>query len=404
MSELRKITCLGLSLPLMLAAACGTDSNSTPASDASAPAAEVEHRHGFVSLVDGAVGVVDLQTMSVVHRVKETAHASHMLHALPETRELVMGDWDTQEVIVVRFNEDYTSHEVVERVASPVQMHGFMTMGEGDRYILVTSRLELKAGVLFDSQQDDRSVARYDRETGAWSVLELDSPSYASVGPDGRLYVANVHHKSISIVDLGTFSLVETVRVGDEDWGVAGEAIGPKGLSFSPDGSTLVSADYEGLSLTVWDVTANGLQNKRVIPTEGAPKAAMFSPEGDELWVVIYGLTNDETRTGLRTQGGLESMGDWYHGPQPADEANNAYRTTKMVVLDARTFDEVSSIETPKAMIAPRFANDGSNLVYVTTSAGSVYSIDRTADTPKITGEALVGRVGLPVVCGNLAL
>ncbi len=400
MSKLRKVTCLGLGLPLMLAAACGTDSNKT----SEGPAPELEQRHGFVSLVDGAVGVVDLQTMSVVNKVKLTAHASHMLHALPETRELVMGDWDTNEVLVVRFSEDYTSHEVVERIASPVQMHGFMAMGEADRYILVTSRLELKAGVLFDSQQDDRSIARFDRETGDWQTLELDSPSYAAVGPDGRLYVANVHHKSISIVDLGTFSLVETVRVGDEDWGVAGEAIGPKGLSFSPDGTKLVSADYEGLSLTVWDVTASGLQNKRVIATEGAPKAAMFSPEGDELWVVIYGLTNDETRSSLRTQGGLESMGEWYHGPQPADEANNAYRTTKMVVLDAKTFDEVGSIETPKAMIAPRFANDGSNLVYVTTSAGSVYSIDRTADTPKITGEALVGRVGLPVVCGNLAL
>jgi len=398
MSKFRKLTCLALSLPLMLTAACGADANKT--SDNSAP--ELDQRYGFVSLVNGSVGVIDLQTMSVVDRVKETAHASHMLHAIPETQELVMGDWDTNEVIVVRFSEDYTSHEVVERVASPVQMHGFMTMGEDHRYILVTSRLELKAGLMFDVRHDDRSIARYDRDTAKWDVLELDSPSYAAVGPDGRFYVANVHHQSISVVDLDTFSLVNTVKVGDEDWGVDGQAIGPKSLSFSPDGSKLVSADYEGMSLTVWDVTAEGLTNRRVIPTEGAPKAANFSPDGSELWVVVYSLSNDESRESLRTQGGLESMGAWYHGPQPADEVNNAYRDTTLVVKDAKTLETVASMQTPKAVIAPRFSPDESNVVYLTTSAGSVYSIDRTS--LKITGEALVGQVGLPVVCGNLAL
>jgi DNA-binding beta-propeller fold protein YncE len=262
----------------------------------------------------------------------------------------------------------------------------------------------LKAGLASSGARDDRSIARYDRDTGDWRVLELDSPSHAVVGPDGRLYVTNVHHKTISIVDIASFSLLETVRVGDADWGVDGEAIGPDGLSFSPDGSSLVSADYEGLSLTAWDVTANGLENKRVIPMEGVVKAATFSPDGDELWVVIYGLTNDHTRESLRAEAKLESMGDWYHGPQPADERSNAYRTTRLVVLDAKTFDEVVSTETPKALIAPRFARDGSNFVYFTTSAGSVYSIDRASDELKITGEAEVGRVGLPIVCGNLAL
>ncbi len=195
---------------------------------------------------------------------------------------------------------------------------------------------------------------------------------------------------------------MNTVKVGDEDWGVDGQAIGPKSLSFSPDGSKLVSADYEGMSLTVWDVTAEGLSNKRVIPTEGAPKAANFSPDGSELWVVVYSLSNDESRESLRTQGGLESMGAWYHGPQPADEVNNAYRDTTLVVKDAKTLETVASMQTPKAVIAPRFSPDESNVVYLTTSAGSVYSIDRTS--LKITGEALVGQVGLPVVCGNLAL
>lgn len=392
---------LVLALPLALVAACGSEAVKTGEETSRA----IEHRYGYVSLVDGAVGVIDLQSMSVVHRIKETHHASHMLQALPATRELLMGDWDTNDVLVVRMSEDYTSHEVVERIHSPVQMHGLMTLGSDDRYILVTSRLELKAGVLFDSQQDDRSIARYDRETGRWAVLELASPSSATVGPDGRLYVGNVHHKTVSIVDLETFTEVGAVRVGEENWAVAGDAIGPKGVSFSPDGTKFVTADYEGMSVTVFDVTEGGLANKRVIPFDGAPKSALFSPDGAELWVVVYSLSNDETRASLLERGGLEPMGEWYQGPQPADEANNAYRDTRMFVLDGKTFDEVASFESERAMIAPRFSPSEPNTVYVTTSAGSVYSIDRTdLSDLKIVDEALVGRVGLPVVCGNLAL
>ena len=124
MSTLRK-TVSFLALGVLMAA-CGTDANRS----AEAPK-DLERQYGFVSLVDGAVGVVDLQTMSVVHKVKGlTHHASHMLQALPAERELIMGDWDSNEVLVLRFGEDYTSHEVVERIQAPVQMHGFMTRGD----------------------------------------------------------------------------------------------------------------------------------------------------------------------------------------------------------------------------------------------------------------------------------
>jgi len=397
-NAIRNFLAAVVALPLALAA-CGTET-ATDNSGVEGINLDLKHRYGFVSIVDGTMGVVDLETMAVVNRVNESSRASHMLHALPGQRDVFYGDWDTNDVLRVHFSEDMGSYEVAERIPSPVQMHGFMTYGEDDRYLIVLSRLELTGKVLFEVEHNDTAIARYDRETGEWDTLELGSPSFASFGPDGRLYVSNVHHKSISVVDLDTFTEVEQVAVGGDNWATGASSIGPKAVEFSPDGRTMVTADYEGMSLTLFDVTENGLENKRLIPMNGVPKSLVFTNDGAELWVVTYDLTSPKESIHANA-GTYQSMGDWYEGPQPANETANAYRNTTMHIFETDNMSEIGSFTTPKAMIAPKMSSADANLVYVTTSAGSIYAVDRTS--LKLMGEAVVGRVGLPVICGNLA-
>lgn len=362
--------------------------------------AKLQDRYGFVSIVDGTMGVIDLETMLVVNRVKESHRASHMLYSLPDSNEVIYGDWDTNDVLVLRFSDDMKSYEVAERAHSPVQMHGFFTLPPNDRYIVVTSRVELRTSKLPGATQDDESIAIFDRETKQWRTTQLQSPSHAELGPDGMLYVANVHHKNVSVVDPATLQEVQRVQVGPEQWVTGEESIGPKGIAFSPDGKTMVTADYEALTLSVFDMTANGVQNQRLIDVGGATKSVSFSVDGKELWVVTYDLNISREELAARA-GTLPTEGDWYEAPQPANEALNAFMKTTMHVYDTQTWEEIDSFTTQRGMISPRMTRENPDAVYVTTAAGSVYHIDRA--TKSILGEAVVGRVGLPVICGHMA-
>jgi hypothetical protein len=355
-------------------------------------------QYGYVSLVDGSMGVIDLNTMEVVSEIQESHRGTHMLHVIAETGEVIYGDWDHNQILILKFNEDMTSYEVTDRIDSPVQLHGFQTLPPNDRYIVVLSRLELTAGVLFDVEYDDSSMGIYDRDTGEWTLVPMESPAYGSLGPDGLFYVANVHHGNVAVIDPATFEQIDQIDVGPAVWPVE-DAIGPKGLAFAPGGEQMVTADYEGLTVSVFDVNDDGLTLDRMIEVDGAPKAAAYTKDGAELWVVSYDLNIPRDEAFATAQ---ESMGAWYDGPQPADETNNAFRSTTVYIYNTATWELVDSFQAPHAMISPRMSETDDNVVFITTSAGSVYSIDRASR--EILGEAVVGRVGLPVVCGHIAL
>jgi len=390
MSTYRKLlTGMILTVPIALFG-CGTDTPTPNYGNI-----DLEHRYGYVSLVDGQMGVVDLETMHVVNKVGLSAHASHMLFTIEGTSDVLYGDWDTNEIVRLHFEGDHSAPPTeVWRIHSPVQMHGFMMV---DKFLVVTSRLELTKAVQFEITEIDTSVAIYDTEASEWvSTIETGSPSYGAVGPDGRIYVTNVHHRSVSVIDPATWTVVETLAVGPDSWVTGEGSIGPKGITFSPDGRFMVTADYEGMSLTVFEFTDNGLGSKRVIPVDGVPKAATFTADNSELWVVTYDLNLDKSAIT-----DVDPMGAWYDGPQPAEEARNAERDTSVHIYDARSLEAIESFS-GLGLISPRMSPDDANLVYITTSKGSVQAIDRV--THRVVGEAQVGQVGLPVVCGNLTL
>ena len=411
MSNIRKILAgLALGLPLV---ACGTDGTETESPRGTGDTTlELAHRYGFVSLVDGTMGAVDLQTMSTADRVRESSRASHMLHVMEGTdqREVLYGDWDSNEAVTVRFNEDHTEHEVIERVKVPVQMHGFMGVPPQDEKFIVLPRLELQPGAMFEPDQDDDSLAMFNRTTQEWKLLDMQSPSYATWGLDGRLYVSESHHKSISVVDVEKWEVVQNVAVGEDTWVTKDFSIGPKTTNFSSDGRWLASADYEGLSVSVFQADLDAdepLTKRRVIPMPGAPKSVAFTRDGSEMWIVVFDLKGMTREEAYAQAGQLDSMGTWYDGPAPSNEVYNSYRRTGVHVWDTSSADpddwtEIIEFHTPRGLAQPTVSPEDPSVVYLTTSAGSVYKVDRYSF--RILGEAIVGRVGVPIVCGALAL
>ncbi|WP_420081216.1 YncE family protein [Streptomyces sp. JL4002] len=91
-----------------------------------------------------------------------------------------------------------------------------------------------------------------------------------AVRPDraapGRVYVANLHSDTVSVVDPRTGTVTDTVPVGDT----------PNGLAVAPDGSRVHVADFGSDTLSVIDTrTATTL---RTVPVGSGPTGVATTP------------------------------------------------------------------------------------------------------------------------------
>jgi len=81
-----------------------------------------------------------------------------------------------------------------------------------------------------------------------------------ALSPDGkRLYVANGRAGTVSLVDLGTDSVVASTKVGTRPWGIA----------LTPDGRKLYAANGPSNNVSVLD--AETMQVTKTIPAGELP-------------------------------------------------------------------------------------------------------------------------------------
>ena len=86
------------------------------------------------------------------------------------------------------------------------------------------------------------------------------------VSPDGRrIYVANGHANSVSVIDAASETLTATIPVGKRPWGIA----------ITPDGRRLY--------------TANGLSDDVSVIDTATLKVIATIPAGKGAWGVILG-------------------------------------------------------------------------------------------------------------------
>lgn len=329
---------------------------------------------GYFMLVDGTLAVVDLSTFEKVNRVKVSHNAVHQVAVMRDNRTVYTGDPDTGKLLKLTFSEDGTAVSQKEIGQSPVLLHAFFVSPDGAT-VAVTSRHELKStlGFAFANQADD-SILLIDTVTDTVSSpIKLQSPASAEFSPDGQtLYVANAHHQTLSVVDVASQKEIQRLPVADGAGEDVGQ-IGPDGLSVSPDGRYVATANLDLKTVTIFDTET--FAKPAVINGAMLPHDVRFTPDSKELWVV-----------------------DYARHPVPTDEVGNAQIATTVASYDLTTLQKSRDITpTVSAHRTTIFADRA----YVTTAVGGVIVYDRL--TGALAGEVVVGGLGTPVVCGMVA-
>ena len=336
---------------------------------------------GVVVLVDGTVGVVDMLHFDVVQQIKIGHSGVHQVAMLPGNRTFYTGNLDDNTIVKVTLSDDGKTNKQQVVTKSPINLH-LLTSSPDGKFVVITSRLELRdTMVLPSSGLPDDSIAILDTATDKIiKVLPLQSPAMAAFPTDGKqLFVNNVHDGSVSVIDTATWT--ETAR-----WNVAdaptkalynGEkVISPDGLDVSPDGKWLAAADYDLRTITVWEV--GNPANKRKIAYkdgEGLPHDVRFSPDGKELWAT-----------------------DYDRHPSPAQEVDNNNIKTHIRIFDTVTLAQLRAFQPARKVQRISLPQYNKDIAFLTTGVGSVLMIDRA--TGAMQGEALIGGLGRPVVCG----
>lgn len=358
-------------------AGCATqDTASAPSNQA---ASQASHRQlGFVVLVDGTLGVVDMLNFQKVNTVKVGNYGVHQAAVLPDNRTVYTGNRNDNTIVKLVFSEDGKSYTQKVLGKSPVNLHLFASSPDG-AFVVLTSRMELsdEEQVMFPhSGLPDDSIAIIDTKTDKIiKTIALQSPAMAAFPTDGkRLYINNVHHNSVSVIDTATWTEVSRWTVDDKA-AAAGHRVSPDGLDVSPDGKWVATADYDSASVTVWE-TANPANKRKITygAEQGLPHDVRFAPDSSEMWVT-----------------------DYNRHPVPADEVGNNQIATHIRVFKTDSLTETRKIASPRKVqriSLPQY----SKVAFLTTGIGGIVMLDR--ETGSMEGEVVIGGLGNPVVCG----
>jgi len=138
-------------------------------------------------------------------------------------------------------------------------------VGESRTHMLVVSA---DASRIFASDVNSDAISIFDRDPEAdasgWKQTRIavgKGPEGFDVSPDGReLWAANSHDGTISIIDLGSRKVVQTVEVGTKQ---------SNRLKFSPDGRLVLVSDLRSGDVVILDVQARK-EIKRIKVGSGA--------------------------------------------------------------------------------------------------------------------------------------
>ncbi len=143
-----------------------------------------------------------------------------------------------------------------------------------------TARFGLpSAHLAYVTNQWDNSISVIDISSNIVvdTIAVGDSPIGIAITPDDAfIYVVNQDSNSVSVVDTRTNSVVGTVNVG----------AGPRHLAFSPDGSLVYVVNEFDNSISVIDTATNKVAN--TISVGDTPMEIAISPDGSRAYVTNY--------------------------------------------------------------------------------------------------------------------
>ena len=109
----------------------------------------------------------------------------------------------------------------------------------------------------------------------AVAACALAAPAVDAAGP--KAYVGNFSDNTVSVVDLGSGSVVATIPV----------SAGPHGMTVSPDGKTVYISGDGASNLDVIDTATDRV--RRTIEIGKSPHGLAMTPDGKTLLAAIYG-------------------------------------------------------------------------------------------------------------------
>jgi DNA-binding beta-propeller fold protein YncE len=339
---------------------------------------------GFYMLVDSSLVVVDMFDAKQVNKIKVGHHPVHQVAVMPDNRTVYTGDGDDNTIVKFVFGDNGKTYTKKVVAKSPVHLHFLSTSPDG-KHVVITSREELNELMKLppNSGLPDDSIAILDTQTDTIvKTIVLQSPAMPAFATDGKfLYVNNVHHGSVSVIETKTWTEIQRVTLDASSMAKTASGrhnVAPDGLDVSPDGKWVVTADYEARSLTVFAVGADGkLGESRKVPypqSAGMPHDVRFAPDGKTFWVTDYDRL-----------------------PDPGDELANMKIVTHVRVFDVVTLAEQKMI-TPTRAVGRVSLPQYSKSAYLTTNVGGMIVIDRA--TGELQAEVVSGGPGVPVICG----
>jgi YVTN family beta-propeller protein len=106
------------------------------------------------------------------------------------------------------------------------------------------------------------------------SVVVGNSPYGVCVHPDGsKVYIANSGNKTISVINTATNTVTATITVGDT----------PSGIAISPDGSKVYVVNHASNTVNIINTTTNAVTD--TISVGSGPLGICVSPDGNLLYV-----------------------------------------------------------------------------------------------------------------------
>jgi YVTN family beta-propeller protein len=237
----------------------------------------------------------------------------------------------------------------------------------------------------FVTNSDSDTVSVIDVATSAVvdTISVGDSPHGVSVTPDGELaYVANLDDDDISIIDVASNTVVDSITGID----------GPFGIVFTANGSKAYVSNYVGGGVTVVDV-ATATVTKTITGIQG-PEGMALNPDGSRLFVAstidFVGVIDTTTDTVV---GPLISTGDFTTDVVFTPDGEFVYASNNgsddVSVIDVSTLMVVETIATGHWPIALAISEDGSKVFVTIDDDESVAVIDvatNTLDDPIAVG------------------
>jgi len=206
----------------------------------------------------------------------------------------------------------------------------------------------------------------------ALAACALAAPAVDAAGP--KAYVGNFSDNTVSVVDLGSGSVVATIPV----------SAGPHGMTVSPDGKTVYISGDGASNLDVIDTATDRV--RRTIEIGKSPHGLAMTPDGKTLLAAIYG----EDKIAFVDIASLAVVGS-VSVPKPhtiaiRPDGSVAYVASQepgkfaLVVIDLATRKVTRSVSLDKPPRDLEFGFDGKALYFTQAGVNGVQVLDPATD------------------------